>query len=414
MVHEAADWDAARARGPALLPTTLASDAQGRRGRTGMGRAHLPHVVGGHPGPDLYEAMMGAPVDWTDPDADVVVPRVPDGHPGGIDVVSLCSGVGLLDLGLAIGLHERGYRARHPLMVEVDEWRREMLRRRYPGTETLADLRAPETLDRLRGLRGAAVLVGGIPCQPMSSCGRQEGRGDRRYLIPEFLEAVEAVGPLVVVAENVDGIRSGDHAAGLLRGLHDMGYDATWVEACAAAYGLPHCRPRWVCLAWRRDLPAAPVVAPSETRDRDLAPPAAPLSEVTGDDLVAVPRDAEDQRRVAACGEAVVVPMGRYLGRLVGEVLRWGPYRADEAVHPHATRPGVIVEPDDGVREVINIAGEADHPGDYDPNEGSGPEQKAVLELETLSPGVPGEPVDRGRDPGDVADGGHDGDDGGG
>lgn len=89
------------------------------------------------------------------------------------------------------------------------------------------------------------ILVGGFPCQDISSAGKRAGiiEGNRSGLWFRYADAVRVVRPRLVVVENV--------AALLVRGLDivlwslaDLGYDAWWTCLPASAVGAPHRRRR--------------------------------------------------------------------------------------------------------------------------------------------------------------------------
>src|SRR4051812_46872471 len=78
---------------------------------------------------------------------------------------SFFSGAGLLDAGFAQAGIE------HVLFCESDPWRREMLRKRWPGVPVLEDIR------KLRAGDADAPdgIAGGFPCKGISSAGGRNG-----------------------------------------------------------------------------------------------------------------------------------------------------------------------------------------------------------------------------------------------
>lgn len=117
----------------------------------------------------------------------------------------------------------------------------------------------------------AEWVVGGFPCQDLSSAGKRGGIGGARSgLFYAMLDAAERCGARYLFLENVRGILSADgvdgevDADGMGDGadavraiasvswaLADGGFDAEWVCLRASAVGAPHGRDRWFCLAWR-------------------------------------------------------------------------------------------------------------------------------------------------------------------
>ena len=119
------------------------------------------------------------------------------------------------------------------------------------------------------------ILTGGFPCQDVSHAGKRAGLGanTRTGLWGRMADAIEALRPRLVIAENVRGLLSakaesdvepcpwcvGGAADGesplralgaVLGDLADVGYDAAWVGLRAADVGACHGRFRVFILAW--------------------------------------------------------------------------------------------------------------------------------------------------------------------
>lgn len=164
-------------------------------------------------------------------------------------VLSICVGVGMLDLGLRLAVD-----ARTICYVERD----------IPAAEILATRIADGSLDNApiwsdlatfdaRPWRGLVdILAGGIPCQPFSLAGQRAGNKDERAIAPTVLRVVEECAPAVVFLENVPAWVRGGFAAPFLARLHDMGYDiADPVVVRASDFGAPHRRERVFVMAYR-------------------------------------------------------------------------------------------------------------------------------------------------------------------
>jgi DNA (cytosine-5)-methyltransferase 1 len=97
----------------------------------------------------------------------------------------------------------------------------------------------------------ADVVVGGFPCQDISTAGKQAGikEGTRSGLFYELMRIVRLVGPQYVVLENVAAITSNglDTVFGTLA---EAGFDAEWACIPAADVGACHRRDRWWCVAY--------------------------------------------------------------------------------------------------------------------------------------------------------------------
>lgn len=157
-----------------------------------------------------------------------------------MNVLSLFSGIGLLDLGLAwAGMQTVG-------LCEIEPYCREVLAKHWPGVPCWSDVREV-TGDAVRQRCGAVDLVaGGFPCQPVSVAGARKGHADDRWLWPEMLRVVRDVRPAWVLAENVPGLRTLG-ADTVLAGLDAAGYACWPLVVGADDVGAPHRRKRvWI------------------------------------------------------------------------------------------------------------------------------------------------------------------------
>lgn len=93
------------------------------------------------------------------------------------------------------------------------------------------------------------IIVGGFPCQDISTAGRGKGlAGERSGLFFEIMRLVDEIKPPFVFLENVPNIRT----KGLdivLREFTLRGYDTRWTVLSAAEVGANHKRERWFILA---------------------------------------------------------------------------------------------------------------------------------------------------------------------
>ena len=93
---------------------------------------------------------------------------------------------------------------------------------------------------------GAAVIIGGPPCQPFSVIGRQDGHRDNRDGFPAFLSAVRRYQPRIAVFENVRGMLYQNIAyfESIVKCLEELGYEVDHRLFKAAKYGVPQNRER--------------------------------------------------------------------------------------------------------------------------------------------------------------------------
>ncbi len=161
--------------------------------------------------------------------------------------LSLCSGIGGLDLGLGLARW-----CRTVCYVERDSFAASVLVARMEEAELdrapiWNDLRSFDG----RAWRGAVdLVVGGYPCQPFSAAGKRQGANDERHLWPEIRRILEEVAPPLAFFENVRGHLSLGFAD-VLGDLAALGFDAEWGVLAASDVGAPHKRERLFVLAHR-------------------------------------------------------------------------------------------------------------------------------------------------------------------
>jgi DNA (cytosine-5)-methyltransferase 1 len=157
-------------------------------------------------------------------------------------VGSLCTGIGGLDLAVGGDL---------AFVAEIDPNPSAVLDQRFPGVPNLGDWTAHDELPEVD------LLIGGLPCQPISVAGQQAGTADERWLFDDFARLVGRMGnrPRLFL-ENVPAILSvedGDAISRAIRPLAELGYVGAWRCVTAASVGAPHRRLRWFCLAAHPD-----------------------------------------------------------------------------------------------------------------------------------------------------------------
>lgn len=163
-----------------------------------------------------------------------------------MNAVSLCAGVGAMDLGLQVAI---GDAYRTVGYVEREAYAAAVLVARM-GDEALD--RAPiwDDLTTFDGkpYRGRVDLISsGLPCQPYSVAGKQAGHADERALWPHFVRIVEECEPALVFIENVPGFAKLFEP--VWRRLRDLGFEwAPPLLQTASESGAPHIRRRFFAL----------------------------------------------------------------------------------------------------------------------------------------------------------------------
>ncbi|MFC3179473.1 DNA cytosine methyltransferase [Cypionkella sinensis] len=160
--------------------------------------------------------------------------------------LSLCAGVGGLDLG--IHLAEPGYRTVG--YVERNAFSAATLVARM-ADEALAPALVWDDLRSFDGRpwrRRIHIVSAGYPCQPFSYAGHRKGEDDPRHLWPEVARILREAEPEWAFFENVSGHLSlgFDVVAG---SLQEMGYRVAACVVSAAEVGGSHIRDRLFILA---------------------------------------------------------------------------------------------------------------------------------------------------------------------
>ncbi|WP_369699957.1 DNA cytosine methyltransferase [Alicyclobacillus sendaiensis] len=165
-----------------------------------------------------------------------------------VNMVSLCSGVGCIDLAAS------WYGIQTVLFCEIDPYCQQVLAKRFSGIPLIPDIRdvTAERVREVTGLERIDIVCGGWPCQPHSVAGKRLGAQDERDLWPEFRRVLRDLKPRWFVGENVPGILSTDAGrffGTVLQNLAEMGFDVRWGVHGACDVGAPHRRDRVFLLA---------------------------------------------------------------------------------------------------------------------------------------------------------------------
>ncbi len=231
----------------------------------------------------------------------------------GPTVVSLFSGIGGIDLAF-----ERAG-ATVVAQCEIHLFCQRVLKQHFPSACLHSDVKhlhpgpdAPEP----------DILVGGFPCQDISSAGLQRGLdGERSGTWYEYVRLIRLLRPRFVLVENSSLLRA--HLGAILLPLADLGYNAEWCVLPACAAGAPHARARMFIVAYAHgecwaagalaNLANRPPPVQSGYRGQDPGNFASAERRTLGDDH-GLPRRLD---RLAGLGNAVYVPLVESIARLI-------------------------------------------------------------------------------------------------
>lgn len=157
-------------------------------------------------------------------------------------VLSLFAGIGGFDLGL-----ERTGGFKTVAFCEIDPFAGRTLRKHWPDSPLYSDVRGLTADILKRDEIYVDVIVGGFPCQDVSSAGHLAGlEGERSGLWSEYARLIGELRPRYVIVENVANLLN----LGMDRVLGDLaalGYDAEWHCIPASGVGALHRRDRiWI------------------------------------------------------------------------------------------------------------------------------------------------------------------------
>lgn len=187
---------------------------------------------------------------------------------------SICTGIGGLDLAVGGDL---------AWVAETNKDAAAVLDVRFPDVTNIGDWTQLDCFE-------VDVLIGGLPCQPVSAAGRGKGKDDERYLYDELVRILRSsdMRPALVL-ENVRGFlypRHGRELWRLVSALADMGYMGRYGVVRASDAGAPHRRERWFCVATHPDGAGSQGQEPAQ---RQYVP--------TGGSALATHPDGEGQRQ---------------------------------------------------------------------------------------------------------------------
>lgn len=152
-------------------------------------------------------------------------------------VGSLFAGIG----GFDIGFEAAGFTT--AWQVEINDTCRAVLADRFPHAKQYIDVRTC-----LPDLSLVDVIVGGFPCQDVSTMGKRKGlAGERTGLFFDAIRIIQTLRPRYIVLENVAGLISSNHGEDfqtVIETLSQCGYLGIWRMLDSSYFGVPTRRRR--------------------------------------------------------------------------------------------------------------------------------------------------------------------------
>ena len=162
-----------------------------------------------------------------------------------LKVLDLFSGIG----GFSLGLERTGF-FETVAFCEQDKYCQEVLQKHWKGVKIYNDIKKLEGKEIQDRHGRIDICTGGVPCQPFSVAGKQNGTNDDRYLWPDMFRIIEQLEPTFVIIENVKGlinIQEGMVFETVCSDLESEGFEVQAFVIPAAGVGAPHRRERvWI------------------------------------------------------------------------------------------------------------------------------------------------------------------------
>lgn len=168
-------------------------------------------------------------------------------HPQHLNILSICTGGAGLDLGVELAIPS----ARSVCMVEREAFAvAQLVSAMEAGLMAPAPIWSDARTFDGRAWRGAVDgLIGGIPCQPHSTAGKQLGDEDERDLWSDARRIIVQTGAWFALIENVRGIISTGGAERVWRDFQRLGFEVEGGLFTASEVGASHGRERFFLLA---------------------------------------------------------------------------------------------------------------------------------------------------------------------
>lgn len=167
-----------------------------------------------------------------------------------MDVVSLFSGAGGLDL----GFKKAG--ANIVWANDIDENAVKTYKENIDDNIVLGDIKEINA----KNIPDSDVIMGGFPCLgfTLAKGSSRDINDEHNFLYLEYLRITKEKKPKVFLIENVPGIKRGlsfkDFFKKMIKDFESLGYNVEYKTLCAADYGVPQKRNRVIIVGIRNDL----------------------------------------------------------------------------------------------------------------------------------------------------------------
>ncbi|PAE96832.1 DNA cytosine methyltransferase [Shouchella clausii] len=196
-------------------------------------------------------------------------------NPEKLNVISLFSGCGGLDLGVELaGLDTVKGRKNTNLLLDSKEkykaFRNQSLFHTVYSLDIFKEanetyrinfpthvLQEESDIRMIKFFPKADVILGGFPCPGFSSAGPRLIDDDRNFLYIHFIRSLLQTQPAFFIAENVKGmltLANGEVAKQIFQDFSSVGYNITYKLVNARDYGVPQLRERVFIIGIRNDL----------------------------------------------------------------------------------------------------------------------------------------------------------------
>lgn len=214
------------------------------------------------------------------------------GKTGALDIASYFTGAGGLDLGFEQA-SDTVIQFETKFCSDIEPWAEETIRYNRPNWQfyraDITQLSPKTVLERIG--KNPDIVIGGPPCQPFSTAGKQRAIKDPLgVLYRDYIRHIEFLQPTVVVMENVYGlaqVKSSNMLEEIYRSFKKISYQVCHRELLAADYGTPQKRRRLFFIA-AKNLDGFIFPEPTHSETENLL--GLPLYNGAGDALKQLPK----------------------------------------------------------------------------------------------------------------------------